>query len=187
MLSDSNIAQKTWSRIYFGIWEVWELSEAGSMYFMFWDEWNLPTMHQDVWVYMSYSVLFIPFILATPLSMVFANTFLDCVALFYVYPILASSLRWVAAPGWESVFIVFHLDFSYFCWSTYPLVVAYTLVYAANSKMLTFISIFTSFYDAFSFSILLAQQSLIVGYREQEKTRAWYFFGQANIPTEFAL
>jgi len=44
-------------------------------------------------------MLVIPFILATPLSIVFVNTFLDCVALFYVNPILAASLQWVAAPG----------------------------------------------------------------------------------------
>jgi len=44
-------------------------------------------------------MLLTPFILATPLSIVFANTFLDCVALFYVNPIPVASLQWVAAPG----------------------------------------------------------------------------------------
>jgi len=129
------------------------------------------------------------------LSIVFANTFLDCVALFYVNPIPAASLQWVADPGWESVFIFFHLDFCYFCWSTYPLALAYTYIACCSvccQQQLCIDAHFHKhlhlfFYDTFSFSILLAQQSLIVGYREQEKTCVWYFFGQANIPTEFSL
>ena len=153
-------------------------------------------MRQYVWVYMSYSMLVIPFILATPLSIVFVNTFLDCVALFYVNPILAASLQWVAAPGWESVFIAFNLYFQLFLlvhisFSTglyfHCLLYCMLPITIMNWCWLFSQASLPPINGTFSFSILLAQQSLTVGYREQERTCVWYLFAQANIPTKFLV